>query len=185
MGASSVTGVSGQYGAGAAYGQKGPGNKRDQFIPLSAPHIAASGVASVTGGSSQKIYLPTTLPLTPDKYIVVCNSVVPGNVTNTSGVLTVTGAGQAVVALPVDANGIGAVPGTVAQGGTTYAANLTSAGKTSMGMSAFVLYVATTGVVEWAVIPIGSSLDVNETARDSGATTTYPGGIQGAYPVQS
>jgi hypothetical protein len=37
MGATSVTGVSGH---GAAEGCKGPGNRRNQFVPLRSPHVA-------------------------------------------------------------------------------------------------------------------------------------------------
>ena len=150
MGASSVTGVSGQYGAGAAYGQKGPGNKRDQFVPLSAPHVVASGTTvSVTGSSNLVVTLPTPLPLAPAKYsiILTANAATYGYVTAANDVA----------------------------GGTTY------------GLAKFTINnnTATAATFNYLIVTNGSNLDVNETARDAGATTTYPSGTTGAYPVQS
>jgi hypothetical protein len=153
MSASTVTGK----GGGAAYGQKGPSNNRDQFIPLAGPHIVIAGATLVTGGSTQKVIFPIALPLTPDKYAVIATSAVSGSITNTSGVLTVTGAGVGLVAVPIDANGVGAVPGV-----STYAVNLASAGKTAGTTVGFSTFVATTGQVYWVVVQLGQGIDVSQ-----------------------
>ena len=55
MGAYSVTGVS---GAGVAKLQKGPGNGRNQYVPLSSPGIVAAG--SVTAGGAGDLTISLT-----------------------------------------------------------------------------------------------------------------------------
>lgn len=73
MGASSVTGVSGSGSAENA-GQKGPGNGRNQYVPLVSPHVVAAGtvtcssnVATVTFGDA--------LAGAPSKYVVLLTPV--------------------------------------------------------------------------------------------------------------
>ena len=66
MSASSVTG----QGKGAALGQKGPGNKRDMFLPLSGPHIVATG--TTVAGTTVTVKLNDSLPLPPTSYVVIC-----------------------------------------------------------------------------------------------------------------
>jgi hypothetical protein len=47
MGASYVAGTA--PGLGAANGGKGPGNERNQYVPLLSPHVVAAGYANLTG----------------------------------------------------------------------------------------------------------------------------------------
>lgn len=70
MGASSVTGVSGN---GSAEGfSKGPGNGRNIYAPLSSPHIIYCGRATLTSGGESAhtttVSLPTPLPESVVKY---------------------------------------------------------------------------------------------------------------------
>jgi hypothetical protein len=99
MGATSVTGVS---GFGAADGNKGPGNGRQQFVPLRGPHVVCAGTVEVLEGLEQEIRaqhldeesesttltLPTPLALTitgaVDTYAVTAQlQKYPGTVTVT------------------------------------------------------------------------------------------------------
>lgn len=66
MGATSVTGV----GMGMAYNQKGPGNKRDQFVPMVCPHVVAAGTVT-TAGNVATVTLPDHLDLPANRYIVM------------------------------------------------------------------------------------------------------------------
>jgi len=70
MGATSVTGV----GLGAAWGNKGPGNGRDQFVPLLTPHVVASGRFHMAAGTGVVTF---PAPLTGDhtNYAVVITAV--------------------------------------------------------------------------------------------------------------
>ena len=49
MGAYSVTGIS---GAGAAQLQKGPGNGRNQFVPLASPGVVLAGTVTAAAGGT-------------------------------------------------------------------------------------------------------------------------------------
>jgi hypothetical protein len=81
MAASTVTGI----GKGAAYGQKGPENLRDQFVPLSGPHAVAAGViASADARWAANVYtvtFPEVLALGKANYAVLAT-------TDTAGVVT-------------------------------------------------------------------------------------------------
>jgi hypothetical protein len=70
MGATSVTGI----GAGQAYNQKGPGNKRNEFSPQVGPRIVAAG-AIVTGNNIGTVTYPTGLDEAAANYIVTLNVV--------------------------------------------------------------------------------------------------------------
>ena len=74
MGATSVTGV----GQGAAYGNKGPHNGRDQYVPLLSPHVVAAGFADLSG-TTLTVTFPTPLPgsgaaSNTGKYVVILTS---------------------------------------------------------------------------------------------------------------
>jgi|GEM_PF-6244543 len=159
MGASSVTGV----GKGAAYGLKGPGNKRDFGVPLSAPHVVAAGTVYVTGGSVKTVALPDVLPLTPDRYVVMTNSFTLTS--NTNGVPVITNP-YACGGIAVDVNGIGAIKSGQTSSNLPnnidYAANVVlNTGKTS-GTASIYLFAATSCYVNYMVVVAGSNLDVNE-----------------------
>lgn len=63
-----VTGIS---GVGSADGKhKGPGNKRDLFVPLLSPHIVAAGVVSLSSGT-MTVNFPKALPGGFAKYAVI------------------------------------------------------------------------------------------------------------------
>ena len=68
MSATSVTGLSGK---GIAYGARGPGNKRNQFVPNVCPHVVASGKIDATIGGAATVVFSD--PLVGDKtdYIVL------------------------------------------------------------------------------------------------------------------
>jgi hypothetical protein len=66
MGATSVTGV----GPGAADGNKGPGNGRDQFVPLLTPHVVAAGTVVLAGGVAT-VTFPTPLDGSEVNYSVM------------------------------------------------------------------------------------------------------------------
>jgi hypothetical protein len=66
MGATSVTGV----GPGAADGNKGPGNGREQFVPLLTPHVVAAGTATLAAGTIT-VTFPTPLPNSETAYSVI------------------------------------------------------------------------------------------------------------------
>lgn len=58
MGASSVTGT----GRGGAWNNKGPGNGRDQFVPLLSPRVVHAGIATLADSGSDSavtIHFPT------------------------------------------------------------------------------------------------------------------------------
>ena len=67
MGATSVTGV----GPGAADGNKGPGNGREQFVPLLTPHVVAAGTAVVPAGLTVTVTFPTVLTASETEYTVI------------------------------------------------------------------------------------------------------------------
>lgn len=69
MGASSVTGV----GLGGAENQKGPGNGRNQYVPLITPHVVAAGSTALVGGSYTHTF-PEVLAETKANYAVVVTS---------------------------------------------------------------------------------------------------------------
>ena len=66
MGATSVTGV----GPGAAEGNKGPGNGRDQFVPLLTPHVVAAGTVTMAGETAT-VTFPTPLTGSETGYVVI------------------------------------------------------------------------------------------------------------------
>jgi hypothetical protein len=66
MGATSVTGV----GPGAADGNKGPGNGRDQFVPLLTPHVVAAGTVALVAGAAT-VTFPTALDGSETGYAVI------------------------------------------------------------------------------------------------------------------
>ena len=66
MGATSVTGV----GPGAADGNKGPGNGRDQFVPLLTPHVVAAGTSTLAAGTVT-VTFPTPLAASETDYSVI------------------------------------------------------------------------------------------------------------------
>ena len=66
MGATSVTGV----GPGAADGNKGPGNGRDQFVPLLTPHVVAAGTVVLAAGAAT-VTFPTPLDGSETNYAVM------------------------------------------------------------------------------------------------------------------
>ena len=66
MGATSVTGV----GPGAADGNKGPGNGRDQFVPLLTPHVVAAGTAVLAAGAAT-VTFPSALSGSETGYSVM------------------------------------------------------------------------------------------------------------------
>ena len=47
-----ATTVTGQSGRGIAYGGRGPGNKRNQFVPNVSPHVVAAGTITLTTGTA-------------------------------------------------------------------------------------------------------------------------------------
>lgn len=59
MGASYVAGTA--PGIGAANGGKGPGNNRNQYVPLLSPHVVAAGYANLSG-TTLTVTFPTPLP---------------------------------------------------------------------------------------------------------------------------
>ena len=68
MGATSVTGV----GPGAADGNKGPGNGREQFVPLLTPHVVAAGTATLPGVISiVTVTFPNVLAASETEYAVI------------------------------------------------------------------------------------------------------------------
>jgi hypothetical protein len=69
MGATSVTGV----GPGAADGNKGPGNGREQFVPLLTPHVVAAGTAVLVAGALT-VTFPTALSGSETNYAVILTS---------------------------------------------------------------------------------------------------------------
>ncbi len=72
MGASSVTGVSG-VGSAEKLGMKGPGNGRNQYVPLVSPHVVAAG--SVTCSSNvATVVFPTPLAKAASNYVVMLTS---------------------------------------------------------------------------------------------------------------
>ena len=174
MGASSVTGV----GKGAALGMKGPGNKRDQFVPLAAPHIVASGVTYLSS-TTGTVTLSEVLPLTPDRYAVVCSA---GTLTSNASGKPVLSAALYAYGVPVDVNGYGAYTNNSTTGAVSslaYASSINTASASATGTSAINLVVQTGSCyVTWMVIQIGAGLDVNAGAAQNnavpgvGATTT-------------
>ena len=61
----SATTVTGQSGRGIAYGMRGPGNKRNQFVPNVSPHIVAAGnVAMVSGTATVQLRATLNMPVT-------------------------------------------------------------------------------------------------------------------------
>lgn len=82
MSASTVTGK----GGGAALGSKGPGNLRDQFVPLASPHVLAAGVTTLSGANPgvAAVNLPAALS------VIGNNTAVIATVDATSGTGTVT-----------------------------------------------------------------------------------------------
>jgi hypothetical protein len=69
MGASFAAGT--QPGAGAAYDQKGPGNKRNQYAPLVSPHVVAAGTAT-SGGAGALTVNVGTLEAAATNFVVIC-----------------------------------------------------------------------------------------------------------------
>ena len=66
-GATSVTGV----GAGAAYGNKGPHNGRDVYVPLVSPHVVAAGTVTTAGGGTVTYTFPTAMEYAAARYAVI------------------------------------------------------------------------------------------------------------------
>jgi hypothetical protein len=83
MGATSVTGV----GQGAAWGNKGPHNGRDQYVPLLSPHVVIAGTVTVAGGTTAVVF-PAALPGAPTNYAVVATAA------SGSTAITITKAGS-------------------------------------------------------------------------------------------
>lgn len=69
MGATSVTGT----GNGAAYGQKGPHNNRDQYVPLTSPHVVDAGSITLSGGTAT-YHFPHAMPYSKTYYSVVATA---------------------------------------------------------------------------------------------------------------
>jgi len=67
MGATTVTG---QSGRGIAYGNRGPGNKRNYFVPNAAPHVVAAGIVATDGGGGATVVLADPLTGGRDNYVV-------------------------------------------------------------------------------------------------------------------
>lgn len=68
MGASSVTGV----GYGAAGMQKGPGNNRNYFVPLTDAHIVQQGTIYTDDGSVT-VQLRSDVQDAPEKLMILCS----------------------------------------------------------------------------------------------------------------
>ena len=127
MAASSVSGI----GSGAAYGQKGPGNKRDQTVPLSAPHVIAAGIATVPAGGTLVVSLPYALSVkTGLNQVVVLVQAVGSSTAAYASSLT-----------DVDDTQSGLYP------------NLYN------GFKTFTLNMSGGGTVQWTVILVGQGID--------------------------
>lgn len=108
MGASSVTGV----GNGTAMpNPNGPGNSRNQFVPLSSPHIIAAGRVSLDAAGDATVTIPVADDL--GECIVVGNSLAAAHavgITNSvfNNVMTITLIGTAfeVVSYAVITSGL-------------------------------------------------------------------------------
>jgi hypothetical protein len=134
MSASSVTGI----GSGAAYGQKGPGNKRDQTVPVSSPHVLAAGnTGSISTATT--ITLPYALSVQAANVVVVATSSA-GTVTASSLTNVDDTSGPAV----------GVAAGTYATGTFPNYYN---------GFKTFVLTPSTTATVYWMVVLAGQGID--------------------------
>ena len=83
MSATSVTGLSGK---GIAYGARGPGNKRNQFVPNVCPHVVASGTHTDDGTTTGTILFSDPLVGSNSEYIVLAQS----QGTNVTGALVIT-----------------------------------------------------------------------------------------------
>jgi len=67
MGATSVTGK----GQGASFpGVKGPGNKRNTFVPILSPHVVAAGTAIVDDSNTVTVTFPTPLTGSESRYVI-------------------------------------------------------------------------------------------------------------------
>ena len=71
MSATSVTGLSGK---GIAYGARGPGNKRNVFVPNVAPHIVAAGTHTDAGAGTGTVLLSDPLVGNVTDYMVLVQS---------------------------------------------------------------------------------------------------------------
>lgn len=69
MGATSTQGT----GLGAAFGNKGPHNGRDVYVPMLSPHVVAAGLAELTG-TTLTVTFPTPLVGGKAKYVVMLTS---------------------------------------------------------------------------------------------------------------
>ncbi len=67
MGATSVTGV----GPGSAdAGVKGPGNGRNHYVPMAAPHVVAAGSGVLAAGALEIVF-PSALAGSESGYVVM------------------------------------------------------------------------------------------------------------------
>jgi hypothetical protein len=73
MAASSVTGISGP-GSAENNGMKGPGNGRNQYVPLVSPHVISANTTTLTGGTSL-ITFPAPYLGDKSKYMVFAQAV--------------------------------------------------------------------------------------------------------------
>lgn len=69
MGATSVTGT----GNGAAYGTKGPGNSRDQYVPLVSAHVVEAGTVTISGGTAT-VTFTEAMPHSKTHYAVTASA---------------------------------------------------------------------------------------------------------------
>jgi hypothetical protein len=83
MGATSVTGVSGH---GAAEGCKGPGNRRNQFVPLRSPHVVAAGVLMGGDAALATTTVVAARTLDVDGNLVTFDVTITGDPTQVEGV---------------------------------------------------------------------------------------------------
>jgi hypothetical protein len=114
MGASSVTGISG-HGSAEAAGMKGPGNGRNQYVPLVSPHIIAAGNVVLASGSAV-VSLPSAAAMPAASYAILATgtaaaarvSAVSNNGSGNLAYFTITGTGTDSVAYAVVLTGAGA-----------------------------------------------------------------------------
>jgi hypothetical protein len=89
MGASSVTGIS---GPGSAEGlNKGPGNGRNQYVPLVSPHVIAAGTVTLSSNTAV-VELPKPAAQPASGYaILVTGSTAAAYITGSSNDATTGG----------------------------------------------------------------------------------------------
>lgn len=67
------TNTQGSSGAGSAYGQKGPGNGRNYYVPQITPHVIAAGYETLSG-TTKVVNFPKSLGKDKAEYAVILTS---------------------------------------------------------------------------------------------------------------